>query len=212
MYTSLLKISINFSVLIRIDSTFPTFLEKHNIPFLEHYLLVRNPYRRAISFYKEKFHSLVLEQKNNLRLGWQDVQKTIFPYLDIDEKKDSKEQIFEKWNISFADFTNNILPKVYEMDRHLTPQHWIYCLQGKRKGKFIADITKKRPIFENVKIIKIDDREAMVKLSEKINLDFFNTKVNNTQAVESPALTPDFIKIINRIYKDDFKIFDYPKL
>ena len=50
-------------------------------------------------------------QKNDPEKNWQGVQKMIFPYLGIDEKRDSREQILKKWNISFVDFVSNILPK-----------------------------------------------------------------------------------------------------
>ena len=76
---------------------------------------------------------------------------------------------------------------------------------------FIDNTTKKHPIFKNVEIIKIEDREALTKFCEKIGYDV-NRKLNNTQKFEDPELTPDVIKVINKIYKDDFKIFGYPKL
>ena len=84
------------------------------------------PYRKIISFYKDRFYSVSLMQKNDPCYPWQHVQKMIFPYLGIDEKRDSREQILEKWNISFVDFVTNILPKTYKKDHHLTPQHWIF--------------------------------------------------------------------------------------
>ena len=150
--------------------------------FKNHYLLVRkgkDAYRKIISFYKDRFHCVSLVQKNDPERNWQNVQKTIFPYLGIDEKKDSREQILEKLNISFVDFVTNILPKTYKKNHHLTPQHWIFYPSKNENGAifFIDNTTQKHPIFKNVEIIKIEDREALTKFCEKIGYDV-NRKLN----------------------------------
>ena len=75
-------------------------------------------------------------QKNNPEKNWQGVQKMIFPYLGIDEKRDSREQILKKWNISFVDFVSNILPKIYKMNG--TSHHSI--------GYFISEKEKKEKL------------------------------------------------------------------
>ena len=211
MFSSLTWLSRNSPAVMEIEQLSQIFAKPQSIFFKNHYLLVRNPYKKIISFYKDRFYFVSLTQKNNPCSPWQGVQKMIFPYLGIDEKRDSREQILKKWNISFVDFVSNILPKIYKMNGHLTPQHWIFYLRKREKGEIIITSTKKHPIFKNVEIIKIEDREALTKFCEKIGYDV-NRKIHNTQKIEDPELTPDVIKIINKIYKDDFKIFGYPKL
>ena len=78
------------------------------------------------------------------------VQKMVdlFTYLGIDEKRDSREQILKKWNISFVDFVSNILPKVYKMNWHLTICIGVFYLQKREKGEsFVITSTKKHPIL-----------------------------------------------------------------
>ena len=87
----------------------------------------------------------------------------------------------------------------------------ILSIRKRENGAVILTSTKKHPIFKNVEIIKTEDREALTKFCEKIGYDI-NKKIHNTQRFEDPELTPDVIKVINKIYKDDFKIFGYPKL
>ena len=200
MFSSLVWLSRNSPAVMWIKQPSQIFAKPQSIFFKNHYLLVRNPYKKIISFYKDRFYFVSLTQKNNPCYSWQGVQKMIFPYLGIDEKRDSREQVLEKLNISFVDFVSNILPKIYKMNGHLTPQHWIFYPK-KRKRRNYNHSTKKHPIFKNVEIIKIEDREALTKFCEKIGYDV-NRKIHNTQKIEDPELTPDVIKIINKIYKD----------
>ena len=112
MYSSLSYFSkkdkdFNF---IRID-----FRSNFQIPYLEHYLLVRNPYKRVISFYKDKLLRFPYRDKTPY-LQWRYVEKLIFPYLDIDEQLDSEKEIIEKLShTSLTYFIHNILPYIYHL-------------------------------------------------------------------------------------------------
>ena len=59
-----------------------------------------------------------------------------------------------------------------------------------------------------IQIIKIEDLEKMNALAKKIDLDM-SIKKNHTQSIKTPALTPETIKIINKIYYNDFILFGY---
>ena len=95
MFSSLTWLSRNSPAVMEIEQLSQIFAKPQSIFFKNHYLLVRNPYRKIISFYKDKFYHLPLMQKNDPEKNWQGVQKMIFPYLGIDEKRDSREQILK---------------------------------------------------------------------------------------------------------------------
>ena len=75
---------------------------------------------------------------------------------------------------------------------------------------FGTSTEKKYIIKFKIQIIKIEDLEKMNVLSKKIDLDM-SIKKNHTQSIKTPALTPETIKIINKIYYNDFILFGYKK-
>ena len=209
MYSSLSYFSkkdkdFNF---IRID-----FRSNFQIPYLEHYLLVRNPYKRVISFYKDKLLRFPYRDKTPY-LQWRYVEKLIFPYLDIDEQLDSEKKIIEKLShTSLTYFIHNILPYIYHLDTHLTPQSWIVFPRQYKNGRTVCvNFKEKLPVFKNVKIVKIESKQEMKKFAEKINFDL-TIKKHSTQNFKNPLLTSNNIKSIYQIYEKDFTIFNYPKL
>ncbi len=177
-----------------------------NIFRAKHYLLVRNPYTRIISFYKDKMQQLTKMQLNKTSFEFQDAQKMFFTSLNIDSN-DSKDVIISKLsNTSFVDFIR-LLPNHYLKDSHTH-------LQGKaffqKKRRFYSSLTSY--IFKfKIQIIKIENLEKMNIFAKKIDLDM-SLKKNSTQSIETPNLTPETIKIINKIYYDDFTLFGYEML
>ncbi len=201
-------------ILIQLENWLPFFIKKNYVCFLEHYLLVRNPYEKIVSFYKDKFLKLYSSDSE-----LQSSQKILLPYLGIDEKIDSKTQIKDKLiNTSFDDFIY-MLPKIYNADLHLTPQHWVmYPLlfkttaTTKNQNQPIIQPRKiKRLSFRHIKILKIENTAEMKIFSAKINFDI-NIKKYHTQEIKDPNISSDSIKIINQIYAKDFEIFGYPKI
>lgn len=96
---------------------------------LPKYQLVRHPYKRTISFYKDKFQQhpkQCLEQNFANFPGWQHCQRIFFPLLDISETH-SPAKIAEMLQAVSLDDCVEMIGQVAWQDPHLWPQ--VRCTQ-----------------------------------------------------------------------------------
>ena len=92
------------------------------------------------------------------------------------------------------------------------PQNRVFYFKKKNRWLWLFLINLARYVLKyKIQIIKIEDLEKMNVLSKKIDLDM-SIKKNHTQSIKTPALTPETIKIINKIYYNDFILFGYKML
>ena len=184
------------------------FLKIINIFKVKHYLLVRNPYTRIVSFYKNKFQGASKRAFNREFFQFEYSQKLFFTHLNINSN-DSNDVIASKLcSLSFVDFIR-LLPQYYQRDFHMHPQSRIFYYKIKPRWFRWFLVPLQRYIIKfKIQIIKIEDLEKMNALAKKIDLDM-SVKKNNTQSIKTPALTPETIKIIKKIYYDDFILFGY---
>ena len=187
------------------------FLKIINIFKVKHYLLVRNPYTRIVSFYKNKFQGISKQAFNRDLSKFQCVQKLFFTHLNINSD-DTNDVIASKLcSLSFVDFIR-LLPQYYQRDFHMHPQSRVFYSKIKPGWFRWFLVPLQRCIIKfKIQTIKIEDLEKMNVLSKKIDLDM-SIKKNHTQSIKTPALTPETIKIINKIYYDDFILFGYKML
>ena len=150
-----------------------------NIPL---YLIVRNPIDRYISFYKDK----IINQIHNLGHFNQDCHKAFLKFYD-EEFIRSKE-----FNIDCVLYA---LENGYD-DAHLNNQTNLYNYFYNRKTK------------KNIFFIKLDDIDFNDKILKLLKIDHL-PKYNNTDSIGKIELRKDQIKRIKKIYKDDFKNFNY---
>lgn len=164
-----------------------------------HYLIVRNPYTRIESFFREKLRSKVAlitnkDKPYSIKLH----QEIFFPFAGIkrEEPEYIKKQKLEKF--SWRQFIN-ALPKVYDMDAHLRPQSRI--LKPTIRHIFQMELYYDR-------FFKIEDSDDMKDLSNLgINLSI---KANRTNKSKSEIFwNPRMIDLVQDIYKYDFKNFGY---
>ena len=154
-----------------------------------HFLIVRNPYGRLLSFYKDKFIKNI-----SSATGFQNCQLIFFPHLLSEQ--------FEKikagtGTIPFSYFVQ-ILPKVFDQDTHLHPQSWIEYMGPKWLGIKIH--------YEKV----FDMDKDLEELKSTLNLAL-PKKENSTKEVEFEAeWTEEDVKIVTDIYYSDFIRFGYP--
>lgn len=164
------------------------------------FLIVRNPYDKVESFFREKFRkSLDYYDKNGF---WQDSQQLFFPYLNIDASM-SPEVIREIIkNTSFNAMVSPI-PEVYMRDDHLLPQ----CLKASVAFKIL-----KFDISIPIRIRKIFKLESKENLQELNKIFEINTEsvVNATSSVDEDIIWTIVNRaLINTIYKRDFELFNY---
>ena len=187
------------------------FLKIINIFKVKHYLLVRNPYTRIVSFYKNKFQAISKQAFNREFFQFEYSQKLFFTHLNINSD-DTNDVIASKLcSLSFVDFIR-LLPQYYQRDHHMHPQNRVFYFKKKNRWLRLFLINLARYVLKyKIQIIKIEDLEKMNVLSKKIDLDM-SSKRNNTQSIKTPALTPETIKIINKIYYNDFILYGYKML
>jgi hypothetical protein len=150
-----------------------------NIPL---YLIVRNPIDRFISFYKYK----IMNQIHKLGYFNQNCQKAFLKFYDENFIR-SKE-----FNIDCVLYA---LENGYD-DPHINNQSSLYNYFYNKKTN------------KNIFFIKLDDIDFNDKILKLLKIDYL-PKCNNTDSIEKIELTKDQIKRIIKIYKDDFKIFNY---
>lgn len=165
------------------------------------YLLLRNPYFRLESFFKDKFRKVV---KVSEREGkWQLCQKIFFPQLGLDTSMPLSEISKRLLETSFSEFIS-MLPHTYKKDGHLHPQYWsIYMTIFKK-------VNVKLPISFQ-KVYKMESEKDIGLLANIFDLNL-GIKANSTKSMNiSIEWTSKELEIVEKIYGDDFRKFNYKK-
>jgi hypothetical protein len=152
-------------------------------------MLVRNPYKRVVSVYDNKFR--------NYDSGIQPFQQIHKLFLNRFYKGDDIK------NLNVSDTLNSItldeylfvLKEFYKADFHTVPQSTILG----------AHYLKRK----NLKIIKIEDKTELNGLFENMNLTIPHR--NKSKSKGAIVLNENQKKIIYDLYKKDFETFDYQK-
>lgn len=174
----------------------------------KYYIIVRDPYKRVESFYKNKF---LKAEENRLWMvkqqetkSWQASTEIFFPYLGLNTDMDPTIISKKLVSVKFEEFIS-ILPEVYLKDPHLTPQSFAGRALFKKYG-----IHLKIPIrFE--RIYQLESKEDLKEMSKIFNIDI-NKKFNSTKHIKTTLeWSPESLKTIKRIYHSDFKNFSYKK-
>ena len=155
------------------------------------YMIVKNPYKRLLSFYKDKFIRNVHQFNSNticndLTKCIQICQKNMLNYASKDKIKNKQ--------FSENDFIN-ALKKGYD-DSHLTPQSIVY--------KDTQQYTK------NIHLIYIDDPEQRKFLEQLIGYTF--PHLNKINGSNNYTITPKVIEYVNKKYDEDFNHLHFRKL
>lgn len=164
------------------------------------YLIVRDPYRRLVSFFNDKFRQVLLDYPNHDE--WQQCQQLFFEPLGIAKDasaKDIRQSLLE----TTFDKVIALLPRVYTQDKHLTPQAWAKKKCFKKLGiRLCVNMSYDR-------VIKMEDTSALHDLAKELELDL-NINVNKTKSRQQPIVWDETSKaIVNKLYKNDFETFKY---
>jgi hypothetical protein len=167
---------------------------------MPHFLLVRNPYDRLESFYKDKFRQVPATQ----RLTYdqlQDCQRFFCPFLHI-HPDDAPATIREKLlGLSFARFIE-LLPQVYQCDLHLRPQVMTKLVYYRRRP--IASLKIDRTLH-------MESPDDLRYLQDELGIDL-SRKHNSTQTIPlANPWSPELRAIVNKLYRADFQEFGYER-
>jgi hypothetical protein len=166
-------------------------------PWLGHFFIVRNPYTRLESFFKDKFRQDPVTTTRTYD-ELQRCQRFFCSYLRIDPA-DSPLTIREKLlSLSFAQYVH-LLPTVYLLDGHLHPQVNMMTIRFRGAPLQLS--------FDRV--LKIESAPDRAYLQDKLAIDV-SQKINNTHQVKwSSPWQPDLYAVVNDLYKADFATFQY---
>ena len=167
------------------------------------YFTVRDPYQKAISFYKDKFQKIPQNADFSKGFKWEKPQRVFFPLMGLSIKSNSNEEIQQALlNTSFDDFVQ-LLAKCYWLDEHVHPQHWILNHPNYLLLKDLGIAPKRLSIF------KMDRAEDMEAFALGTGFDF-SQRANSTGKIKPPpSISPKSLEIINSIYKQDFDSYGY---
>jgi Sulfotransferase family len=171
-------------------------------------LVVRDPYLRTASFYKDKFlraddYRLWMKEQG-FDQGWQQSTQLFFPYLGLSTQMDAKEVSEKLSKVSFEQFIG-LLPKVYLQDGHLTPQYLAASMSFFRLG---YRISFQLPLRLE-RIYKMESENDLKFLAKDFQLEL-DTKVNATEKMGGTITWSPFTrKTVERLYKRDFERFGY---
>jgi len=166
-------------------------------------LLVRNPYDRLESFYRDKLQVNPKSVSFTNEFKWQDCQYLLLNI--IFERKGAYSATFELerdtlMGVSFDEFVSNYLPFVFQKEPHLVPQVLSFFYVDNKKN--ILDI-------EYDEVFKIDDKEDLILLRDKFKID---TSINKNVTKNRGVLLTwsSFTRaIVNDLYKLDFESLNY---
>lgn len=174
-------------------------------------LVVRDPYLRTLSFYKDKFlraddYRLWMKEQGFVQ-GWQQSSQLFFPYLGLNPQMDAKEVSEKLSEVSFEQFIG-LLPKVYLKDGHLTPQYLATSMSFFMLGYRISF----RLPLRLERIYKMESKHDLEELAKDFQLDL-DAKVNTTEKIDRIITwSPSTLKTVERLYKRDFERFGYKVL
>ncbi|MGF1498959.1 MAG: sulfotransferase family 2 domain-containing protein [Elainellaceae cyanobacterium] len=177
-----------------------TYARRMRLCSAKHYLIVRNPYHRLISFYKNKFQTNPLKTTTLWSYGkWQYSQRIFFPYLNITRETPATEIKDKLLSVSFDHFIQT-LPNVYTLDGHLTPQHQIRFIR--HQGLSFGQI-------KFTSVLKMESPQDMDYLGQELYLDL-SKKHNQTGTAElNDYFTSSLVRIVNDLYREDFVRYGY---
>ena len=162
------------------------------------YLVVRNPYKRMASFFKDKFRQHPSTLQEDPCFNWQGCQKIFLPYLTKKEELSDNDLKALLLNTSFEKMIHS-LPHVFHLDGHLTPQ-----------ASELRTTIKSIPFaYQYDQYLKIEQPEDLHFLSANLGLDL-SMKLNHTSSVqETIHWTNELKAIVQKIYWEDFQTFQY---
>jgi hypothetical protein len=167
------------------------------LPWQRHFLLVRDPYQRLESFYKDKFRlepTLALRTYTELQY----CQRLFCPYLQITQESEPALIREKLLSFSFAHFIQ-LLPELYLADGHLHPQAHISTLRW--RGRTIQ--------LQFDRVLKIESAPDLAYVQDALALDLSQTYNSTRQVAWSTPWRPDLRAVVNRLYKADFVAFAY---
>ncbi len=161
-------------------------------------MLVRNPFDRVESLYKEKLIKLPGEHKGeHWPVYLRKIMENMECGIDVNEHFSSQREKIRR--IDFESFVTKILPSTYLLDPHSHPQTYNVHLSSLGVTGWLKPVT-----FDLNETDQMQEFSKITGICTKIKRNsttFFNNNFHYTQQM---------IDVIQEIYADDFHILGYP--
>ncbi|GHC12854.1 sulfotransferase family 2 domain-containing protein [Cerasicoccus arenae] len=159
-------------------------------------IILRNPYDRTVSCFKDKYRKQPTRIKES-NFYWQECHHVVFERLGValDASDEAKTEALLAF--SFKDFIQ-LLPEIYHLDSHFHPQHWLMQIhwKGRRFGQ-----------WPKCEILFMEQLETIGQLPG-LNL---GKRINSTGHVQTDFEFDEESKaIVHQLYRKDFELGSYP--
>lgn len=152
----------------------------------EIYLLSRSPYTRLVSFYQDKLRINIFNDDY-----WVRSQRIFFKPLGIEGCTD-QEKYEHLRALSFSDFIQ-LLPRIYDKNRHLHPQHWLFR------------------VLHHTRLLKMEQPEDLAFMQSQLGIDL-SIRQNVTRSPKRTVeWTANDYRIVNELYSGDFDFFGHER-
>lgn len=167
-------------------------------PITDHYLLVRDPYARLLSFYADKF---LFHPPGADEASIQGSHRVFFAALGADAMS-PEERTASFRATDFPRFVTLLTPELIASNVHLVPQSHTLALPR----RFLARRALAR-VWKPGRVLKMEeDLEVLAALGIDIEV-----RINATShAGVTATYTPDAYRRVSSLYRDDFERFGYP--
>jgi hypothetical protein len=165
----------------------------------EYIMLVRNPYIRVESYFKEKLRQkvkMVFDEKPYILKRHQEI---FYPYIGIKASDSLETKVTCLLNFSFKDFVARI-PEVYQMEDHLAPQTFNFT----RKVMGVERTMKMN------RYVHVENEDEMNWLACHFGLDLsIRANSSSSESNERIVWDDESIAIVRSLYKRDFDLLGY---
>ena len=169
-----------------------------NAPFV---LVVRDPYKRFESYYKDK---VLRAGQTFKRTGvWQQGVRILFPFLDINDTTPD-EEVARRIESMTLDQLTEILPDIYLKDGHLQLQSKLLY------AKFSRYSVRTQTGVSYDRIFKMESHDDKQRLADLFDLDLSARSNSTSHQGFKVSWSEEAKRIVRDVYASDFSNFEYP--
>lgn len=173
-------------------------LTEQSPPITDHYLLVRDPYARLLSFHADKF---LVHPPGEQEATVQGSHRVFFDVLGVETMAaDERAAVFRA--TGFERFVGLLTPGLIASNVHLVPQSHTLALP--------TDLRERQAMARLWRPGRVLKMEEHLHVLQALGIDV-DLRINATpHAAVGEAYSPDSYARVNDLYREDFRRFGYP--
>jgi len=164
----------------------------------EYVMLVRNPYKRLESFFKEKLRQKVKMVFDDDPYILKRHQEVFYSYLKIKSSDPLEVKAAALLKLTFKEFIMNVRD-VYKIEDHISPQTL----------NFSRSLMGVNRVMRMNKYVHLENADEMKWLADYFKLDL-SIRINTTHEIDDAIEWDDeSISVVKEIFRKDFDTFSY---